>query len=91
MDYYIGELHPYKQLQGSRAKFEQEGTVLHLEYFIHHISDYLVTAKQAGFICTNLQNGLIGIETKHQDLFLICLKKIEVCFKRCYQAGTTKT
>ncbi len=53
--FYIGELHPYKQLQGSRAKFEQEGTVLHLEYFIHHISDYLQAAKETGFICNDLQ------------------------------------
>jgi len=52
---YICELHPYKQLQGSRAKFEQNGETLHLEYFIHHISHYLNAAKLNGFTCTDLQ------------------------------------
>jgi hypothetical protein len=48
-------LHPYKQLQGSRAKFEQDGNLLQLEFFIHHISDYLHAAKSNGFECDNLQ------------------------------------
>lgn len=52
--FYICELHPYKQLQGSRARFEHEGNLLQLEYFIHHISDYLESSKQYGFVCDNL-------------------------------------
>jgi len=52
---YIGELHPYKQIKGSRAKFEQDGNLLQLEYFIHHISDYFTVAHKAGFVCENLQ------------------------------------
>ncbi len=73
--FYIGELHPYKQLKGSRAKFEQEGTVLHLEYFIHHISDYIVTAKQAGFICTDLQEWFDGDRNETPRLVSYLLKK----------------
>ena len=53
--FYICELHPYKQLQGSRAKFEQDGNLLHLEYFIHHISDFLKASKEHGFACEDLQ------------------------------------
>ena len=53
--FYIAELHPYKQLQGSRAKFEQDGNLLKLEFFIHHISDYLHAAKSNEFVCDNLQ------------------------------------
>jgi ubiquinone/menaquinone biosynthesis C-methylase UbiE len=53
--FYICELHPYKQLQGSRAKFEKDGNILHLEYFIHHISDYFNAALQNVFACDNLQ------------------------------------
>lgn len=53
--FYICELHPYKQLQGSRAKFEKDGSTLHLEYFIHHISDFVTAAKQYGFFCKDLQ------------------------------------
>lgn len=69
--FYIGELHPYKQLQGSRAKFEQEGTVLHLEYFIHHISNYLEAAKETGFICNDLQEWFDGEGTVVPRLVLI--------------------
>ncbi|MEO6453141.1 MAG: class I SAM-dependent methyltransferase [Ginsengibacter sp.] len=53
--FYLCELHPYKQLSGSRARFEKEGNLLELEYFIHHISDYLEAAKQHGFTCADLQ------------------------------------
>lgn len=53
--FYICELHPYKQLQGSRARFEKDGNVLQLEYFIHHISDYFATGLQHGFVCEDLQ------------------------------------
>lgn len=53
--FYICELHPYKQLQGSRAQFEQDGDLLQLEYFIHHVSDYLEASKGHGFVCDNLQ------------------------------------
>jgi ubiquinone/menaquinone biosynthesis C-methylase UbiE len=53
--FYICELHPYKQLQGSRAKFEKDGDTHHLEYFIHHTSDYLNAAKEYGLTCTDLQ------------------------------------
>jgi ubiquinone/menaquinone biosynthesis C-methylase UbiE len=53
--FYICELHPFKQLQGSRAKFEQEGGLVQLEYFIHHLSDYINTAKKHGFVCSDLQ------------------------------------
>lgn len=53
--FFICELHPYKQLLGSRAKFEQDSNLLHLEYFIHHISDFFETATQNGFVCKELQ------------------------------------
>jgi ubiquinone/menaquinone biosynthesis C-methylase UbiE len=53
--FYIGELHPYKQLEGSRAKFEMDGSLLQLDYFIHHISDYFSAANKAGFVCENLK------------------------------------
>lgn len=53
--FYICELHPYKQLQGSRAKFEQDGNLLHLEYFIHHIADFFESSKRYGFVCDDLK------------------------------------
>lgn len=52
--FYICELHPYKQLQGSRAKFEEEGQTLHLEYFVHHISEFMSAAFKNQFTCSSL-------------------------------------
>jgi ubiquinone/menaquinone biosynthesis C-methylase UbiE len=46
---YIGELHPFKQYSGSKARFETaEGTQV-LECFTHHFSEYIDAAYSAGF------------------------------------------
>ena len=52
--FYISELHPYRQMQGARARFEHEGKTHHLEYFVHHISDYFNSALEHGFVCAGL-------------------------------------
>ena len=52
---YICELHPYKQLTGSRAKFQQGQQLVELDYFIHHISDFLNSAKKYGLQLRDLQ------------------------------------
>jgi len=53
--FYLCELHPYKQLQASRAKFEHEGKLIQLEYFIHHISDYYSAAQKNGLQSIQLE------------------------------------
>ena len=53
--FYLGELHPFKQYQGSKARFDTENGVFELECFVHHISDFF----QAG-----IQNGLACVDTK---------------------------
>ena len=45
---YIGELHPFKQYSGSKARFDMENGQLVLECFNHHISDFIQTAKKHG-------------------------------------------
>ena len=47
--FYICELHPFKQYSGSKARFELDGEVLKLETYIHHISEYLESAKINNF------------------------------------------
>jgi len=37
---YIGELHPFKQYAGSKARFETEKGTEILECYTHHISDF---------------------------------------------------
>lgn len=51
---YVCELHPYKQLGGSRARFERGGELVQLEYFVHHISEFFDAAQKAGLQCEHL-------------------------------------
>ena len=49
---YVGELHPFKQYSGTKARFETSNGAETLPCFIHHISDFTNAAKGAGFqIC----------------------------------------
>jgi ubiquinone/menaquinone biosynthesis C-methylase UbiE len=46
---YVGELHPFKQYGGTRARFETgEGTTI-VNCFNHHISDFTGAAARNGF------------------------------------------
>jgi trans-aconitate methyltransferase len=54
--FYIGELHPFKQYQGSKARFETAASgVFELECYVHHLSDFTETARQHGMRCARLQ------------------------------------
>ncbi|MBL0146522.1 MAG: class I SAM-dependent methyltransferase [Chitinophagaceae bacterium] len=46
---YIGELHPYKQYNGTKARFETENGIQIVTCFNHNISDFTTTAKKYGF------------------------------------------
>lgn len=46
---YVGELHPFKQYLGTKARFETENGAEILPCFTHHISDFVHAAKSAGF------------------------------------------
>ena len=57
---YIGELHPFKQYTGSKARFEtDEGTHV-VECFNHHISDFINVAK-------NCQLSLVSLDEYFDD------------------------
>lgn len=45
---YIGELHPFKQYSGSKARFETAAGTQVVECFNHHISDFILAGKQQG-------------------------------------------
>lgn len=51
---YIGELHPFKQYAGSKARFETEHGRHELTCYTHHISDFISGAKQHGLELINL-------------------------------------
>ena len=52
--FYIGELHPFKQYQGSKARFEIQDGTFELECYIHNISEYYDCALKNNFKCLQL-------------------------------------
>ena len=50
--FYVGELHPFKQYQGSKARFDTSDGVYELECFVHHFSDFFKAAKDNDFVVT---------------------------------------
>jgi ubiquinone/menaquinone biosynthesis C-methylase UbiE len=52
---YIGELHPFKQYAGSKARFITEQGEQVVNCYNHHFSEFYNAAKKAGFIMTYLK------------------------------------
>jgi ubiquinone/menaquinone biosynthesis C-methylase UbiE len=52
--FYIGELHPFKQYNGTKARFETDTGTFELECFTHHVSDYFDAARNNGFDCVSI-------------------------------------
>ncbi len=46
---YIGELHPFKQYTGTKARFDTEAGQQIVTCFNHNLSDFTLAAKQNGF------------------------------------------
>jgi ubiquinone/menaquinone biosynthesis C-methylase UbiE len=46
---YIGELHPFKQYSGSKARYDTDEGVQVVSCFNHHISDFMQAANKYGF------------------------------------------
>ena len=53
--FYLGELHPFKQYRGTKARFETGSGVFELECFVHHVSDFFAAGKQNNFSCVELK------------------------------------
>ncbi|TDN79661.1 methyltransferase family protein [Salegentibacter sp. 24] len=47
-EFYLCELHPFKQYLGSKARFETSQGTQELEVYRHHISDYIKAAEKSG-------------------------------------------
>jgi ubiquinone/menaquinone biosynthesis C-methylase UbiE len=46
--FFICELHPFRQYQGTKARFESDQGTTEIQAFVHHISDYLEAAEVSG-------------------------------------------
>lgn len=53
--FYLGELHPFKQYQGSKARFDTGTGVFELDCFVHHVADFFQAAKKHQFTCINIE------------------------------------
>lgn len=54
--FYFGELHPFKQYLGSKARFKTaSGDEFQLECFVHHISEYFDAATNNNFEIVELK------------------------------------
>lgn len=51
---YIGELHPFKQYSGSKARFETEDGTQDVPCFNHHVSDFVRAAAKNGLTIADL-------------------------------------
>lgn len=52
---YIGELHPFKQYTGSKARFETSEGLQVVHCFTHHLSDFIEAAAAKGFSLLTLR------------------------------------
>jgi len=52
---YVGELHPFKQYAGSKARFETADGWQMVPCFNHHVSDFVNAAKKYNFDIIDLQ------------------------------------
>jgi ubiquinone/menaquinone biosynthesis C-methylase UbiE len=53
--FYIGELHPFKQYQRSKARFDTDEGVFELDCFVHNISDFFKGGKNNDFECIDIK------------------------------------
>ena len=53
--FYFGELHPFKQYQGSKARFETGAGVFELECFVHHVAEFFAAGKNNDFEIQDLR------------------------------------
>jgi malonyl-CoA O-methyltransferase len=59
--FFICELHPFRQYQGTNARFQRDQNRIEIQAFVHHISDFLAAAENNGLMLKNFR------EWWHQD------------------------
>ena len=74
---YIGELHPFKQYTGSKARFETNEGVNIVTCFDHHVSDFTGAAKKHGFGIVRIEEYFDGGERSGIPRILVLLLRKE--------------
>jgi predicted TPR repeat methyltransferase len=73
--FYIGELHPFKQYSGSKARFENKDGTIVLECYTHHISEFTGIAMAHNFSLVLLNEWFDDAEKKEIPRVLTLLFK----------------
>jgi ubiquinone/menaquinone biosynthesis C-methylase UbiE len=74
---YIGELHPFKQYTGSKARFDTEKGTQVVQCFNHHVSDFIQSAKKYGLQPADI-NEYFDDDKRNEipRILMILLKKV---------------
>lgn len=73
---YIGELHPFKQYTGTKARFESKNGREELICFDHHVSDFTQSAKRYGFSVVDIHEYFDGDDRgKLPRILMVLLRK----------------
>jgi ubiquinone/menaquinone biosynthesis C-methylase UbiE len=72
---YIGELHPFKQYMGTKARFDTENGQQVVECFNHHISDFVQAAKKYQLLLVDINECLDDDGNEIPRILSILLQK----------------
>lgn len=53
--FFLCELHPFRQYQGSKANFQREDETTEIPAHLHHLTDFLTAAESSGLSLRNLK------------------------------------
>ena len=73
---YVGELHPFKQYAGTRARFDTAAGRTEVECHTHNISDFVQAAKKQGLQIADVQEFFDGDDTKTIPRVLVLFFKL---------------
>ncbi len=74
---YVGELHPFKQYKGTKARFEAENGLQIVTCFNHNISDFTNSAKNFGFEIIDFDEFFDNDDrTKEPRILTLFFKKV---------------
>lgn len=72
---YVGELHPFKQYNGSKARFETENGTQIVTCYNHHVSDFLQSAKGHGLLPVEVKEYFDDDDRNNIPRLLVLLLK----------------
>jgi ubiquinone/menaquinone biosynthesis C-methylase UbiE len=73
---YIGELHPFKQYTGSKARFETEQGVQVVTCYNHHVSEFVQSARQHGLMIVDIKEFFDEDQQEIPRILSLILKKL---------------